>query len=162
MKLITRYVLLHSLIAFVCLSVPALAVTGNDLVEDARFYDGARIEFTGEVIGDIMAREDFVWLNVNDGSRAIGVWAKKDLVKNIKTAGDYNNVGDRIKVNGIFNRACREHGGDLDIHAESIYLLEKGHPIEHPIGLSKIILTVVLFLILLGVILLPRFHKVSP
>ncbi len=141
--------------------LPAFAVTGNDLVEDARFYDGARIEFVGEVVGDIMAREDFVWLNVNDGTRAIGVWAKKDMVKDIKIAGDYNNAGDRIKVNGIFNRACREHGGDLDIHAESIYLIEKGHPIEHPIGFKKIIVTVVLFLLLVGAILLPRLRKVS-
>jgi hypothetical protein len=150
------------ILALICLSnLPAFAVTGNDLVEDARFYDGARIEFVGEVIGDIMAREDFVWLNVNDGTRAIGVWASKQQIKDIKISGDYNHVGDRIRINGVFNRACPQHGGDLDIHAQQITIVEKGHRIEHPLDLKKVAVTAVLFLMVLGVVFLPRYLKVK-
>ncbi|MEE8638503.1 MAG: DNA-binding protein [Candidatus Margulisiibacteriota bacterium] len=148
--------------AFICyLSFPAQArvVSGNDLVEDAQFYDGARIEYVGEVIGDLMARGEYVWLNVNDGSRAIGIWAPKKLVGNIKTKGDYNHIGDKIKVVGVFHRACPEHGGDLDIHAEKIFVLEEGSKIEHPINPAKAVLTFLLLLVVLGVVFLPKFFR---
>jgi hypothetical protein len=149
-------------LTLICLvSLPAFAVTGNDLVEDARFYDGARIEFEGEAVGDLMLRGDFAWLNVSDGTRAIGIWAKKEMVKDIKITGDYNHVGDRIKISGIFNRACREHGGDLDIHAQKITMVKKGQMREHPLDIRKVLVTVILFLMVLGVVLLPRFLKVS-
>lgn len=140
-------------------SAPALAANSLDLVEDAQFYDGAKIEYEGEVIGDIMVRGDFVWINVNDGNRAIGVWAKQDLAKKIKIKGDYNYVGDKIKVKGTFNRACTQHGGDLDIHAEKISVIEKGHKIEHPLDPKKVIVTVVLLLIVIAVIFVPRILK---
>lgn len=142
-------------------SAPAFAVNSLDLVEDAQFYDGAKIEYEGEVIGDIMVRGDFVWINVNDGNRAIGVWAKQDLAKKIKIKGDYGNVGDRIRVKGTFNRACTQHGGDLDIHAEKISIIEKGHKVEHPIDPKKVIVSVVLLLMVIAVILLPRIFKAS-
>lgn len=157
----TRYLNFAFCILIFALVFPAQArvVSGNDLVEDAQFYDGARIEYVGEVIGDLMARGEHVWLNVNDGSRAIGVWANQKLTQDIKTKGDYNHIGDKIMVVGVFHRACPEHGGDLDIHAEKITVIEKGSKIEHPINPVKAVLTFLLLVLVLGVVFLPKILK---
>ena len=81
----------------------------------------------GEVVGDIMHRGDFVWLSVNDGGAALGVFcSKKDLPK-IEFIGDYKHIGDTVKVSGIFHKACAQHGGDLDIHAEKIEIIKRGN-----------------------------------
>lgn len=122
------------------------AAGGNELVESARIYDGKIVEFRGEVIGDIMKRGNHVWLNVNDGKRAIGIWATKDQVKNIIYPGDYNHIGDTIKIVGTFNRACSQHGGDLDIHAQQISLLKEGHKVEHPVDPWKITFSIILLI----------------
>jgi len=145
------------------LSLPsqAVVVSANQLVEDALHYDGASIEYVGEVVGDIMARGEYVWLNVNDGSRAIGIWAEKKLVKNIEKTGSYNYIGDKVKVVGDFHRACPEHGGDLDIHAETISVIEEGHKIEHALNPTKIVVAIILLLAVLALIFLPRILKPS-
>ena len=156
-----KIIILLILICACAVSAHARALTGNDLVEDAQFYDGARIEFLGEVIGDIMARGDHVWININDGTRAIGVWAKRSTAKHITTAGDYGHIGDKVMVYGTFNRSCPQHGGDLDIHASRIVLIEKGKEVQHPVDIKRALVCVVLLLMVLAVIFLPRALKVS-
>jgi hypothetical protein len=96
----------------------ARPVPGSELIENAQAYDGKTVVYAGEVIGDIMQRGNFAWVNVNDGRNAIGVWIEASLLKDAPlTAGNYRSSGDIIEVSGIFHRACPEHGGDLDIHA---------------------------------------------
>ncbi|MFH1683597.1 MAG: DNA-binding protein [Candidatus Margulisiibacteriota bacterium] len=141
----------------------ASVLSGNELVENAKLHDGQTVEFQGEVIGDIMARGKFAWLNVNDGTRAIGIWAKKDQTKNIIYSGDYNHIGDTIKVLGSFHRACPEHGGDLDIHAQEISLMKEGHKVEHPVDPWKVTFSIILFIATLALYLIfeikRRFFK---
>ncbi len=137
----------------------AESISGNDLVENAKLYDGKTIEFQGEVIGDIMARGKHAWLNVNDGSRAIGIWTSKELTQKIKHIGGYRYLGDKIKVIGVFNRACSQHGGDLDIHATEISILERGEKIEHPVNPVKAALALILFVAALAAVFYPMILK---
>lgn len=137
------------------------AITGNELVENAQRYDSKTITFEGEAIGDIMVRGNYAWLNVNDGSRAIGVWAKKEQVQDIKFAGNYQYTGDKIKVVGVFHRACKEHGGDLDLHAHKIEIREPGYKQQHKIYPAKVVIVIVLLMAILLVIFLPRIFKSS-
>jgi len=141
---------LFILILSLSLTLPSLAVSGEELVENANFLDDQIVSFEGEVVGDIMKRGDHAWLNVNDGTRAIGIWAKGNQIKGIKCVGDYFNTGCKIKVIGEFHRACPQHGGDLDIHAEEITLIAKGQPIKHPIAPWKIPVFWTLLVVTLG------------
>lgn len=129
----------------------ASTVSGNELVENAKQYNGKLIEYEGEVIGDIMKRGDHAWLNVNDGQRAIGIWASEKQINDIKYLGDYNHIGDKIMVTGFFQRACGQHGGDLDIHALKLIILEQGHEVKHPVSQWKITLAIILLVITLAV-----------
>jgi len=109
----------------VCFAQP---VSSTELINQAKAYDGKEVVYVGEVIGDIMIRGEYAWVNLNDGKNAIGVWINKDLIKDIHYMGSYKFKGDVIEVNGIFHRACLQHGGDLDIHAQSLTKRITGRP----------------------------------
>ena len=110
-----------------------IAVTSTDLIEQAAALDQQSVTFSGEVIGDIMRRGDYGWINVSDGSNAIGIWVKMTDQVAALTPGRYGEIGDEVSVTGVYHRACREHGGDLDIHAETLTLVQKGHAVTQPV-----------------------------
>jgi len=111
--------------------------TSLELINDAKQYDGQTITYMGEVIGDIMIRGEDAWLHVNDGIIAIGIWAPKTIIQDIRYAGDYHKKGDIVEVSGTFHRSCLEHGGDLDIHASEIKKITAGSPVIQPISRKK-------------------------
>lgn len=113
------------------------AVSSAELINNAKQYDGKEVLYRGEVIGDVMAREGFAWINVTDGVNAIGIWLNKDLVKDIIYTGNYKSRGDVVEVKGIFHRACLEHGGDLDIHTEELNKISSGMVITEKIDFAK-------------------------
>ena len=115
-----------------------------ELINNAKQYDEKSVVYEGEVIGDVMARGDYAWVNVLDGENAIGVWINSSLAKNIKYTGSYKSVGDRIEITGIFNRACVAHGGDLDIHAQGMRVLKTGVQILHQPDTGKRNLVIIL------------------
>lgn len=119
-------------------NVFAQGVSSTELITKEKDYDGRNIVFEGEVIGDIMKRGDFFWVNVNDGNNAIGVWATKEAVSKIKYSGDFKHTGDKVQIKGVFNRNCPQHGGDLDIHAQEIDIISVGYENAHNIDLEKI------------------------
>jgi hypothetical protein len=56
-------------------------------------------------------------------------------------------------VTGIFHAACPQHGGDMDVHADSLRIIRNGHEVARPIGRSRLLaagmmvaLTALLFL----------------
>lgn len=134
-------------------------VTSSELINKASEYDGKQVIYCGEVIGDIMKRGDYAWINVSDGSNAIGVYLPANQISQIRFTGDYKHKGDIIKVRGTFYRACAQHGGDLDIHADGITVLQEGFRIEHAISKKRVLATVVLAAIALLLLYAARRHS---
>ena len=117
-------------------------VSSTDLLNNPNSYNGKSILYKGEVVGDIMDH----WVNINDGNAAIGIWVKEKIaLDEIAYLGDYKTNGDQIIVNGIFNKACSAHGGDLDIHAQHLEVVKLGGPIEHPLDMLKVYSLLTLF-----------------
>jgi hypothetical protein len=112
----------------------------NDLIEHAKEYDGQQVTVTGEVIGDIMRRGDTGWINVSDGSGDLGVWAPTAALASVKVAGRYHTRGDQVEVTGIFHRGDPAQGGDLDLQATSVRVVEAGAPVAHPIDEGSFVL----------------------
>ncbi|MBL7070271.1 MAG: hypothetical protein ISS27_02215 [Candidatus Omnitrophica bacterium] len=139
----------------------AQAVTGRDLIDNATEYNGKIILFEGEVIGDIMIRGEHAWINVSDGDTAIGIWTEKKLTEGLTHTGGYNSKGDWIRINGIFSRACGEHSGELDIHAQSIKLLNSGGIIQEGLNLGKRNIALVLLGALCLSVILQAYIKIS-
>ncbi len=136
-------------------ALAAEEVTIEELVSGMHAFDGKEVTISGEAVGDVMLRGDHGWVTVNDDAYStrsvqegggfagysnwgIGVWAPRAELEDIHILGGYKNKGDQVRVTGIFHRACREHGGDTDIHASRIEVLEPGHPISHPFNYWKL------------------------
>ncbi len=138
MKKFYRFLFLLSTL-YSLLSTPcyAQAVSSAELINNAKLYDGKAVIYEGEVIGDIMVRGNYAWINVNDGPNAIGIWIDKTLTKDILYAGSYKSKGDWLEITGVFHRACPEHGGDLDIHAQGIRKIKPGRPVLERLNLDK-------------------------
>lgn len=126
------------------------SISSSELIKNAKEYDGKLIVYSGEVIGDVMSRGEFAWVNINDGENALGVWMSAALAKEIKFMGNYKSRGDRLEMVGVFHRACFEHGGDLDIHARSLLKITSGRLVKENLNFDKVSLS----LILLGALFL--------
>jgi hypothetical protein len=152
-------ILLFIITSLCAIQAKAAAVKINDLIENQREFNGQVITIQGEVIGESMNRGDYSWININDGSNAIGIWLKKSDVEKIKYYGNYKNLGDEVEIVGTFSKSCIEHGGEADIHATSILIVKEGHLVKEHIDFVKIIISIIILFITLIIYLL--FLKVQ-
>jgi len=132
----------------VFLSAPAMAaplvVSSTELIQKAKVLDGQVVVYTGEAIGELLARGDYSWVNASDGANAIGLYMPTALANKISNFGTYKTRGDTIEVTGVFHRACPEHGGDLDIHVTDVKVLAQGGPISHRVHPARVVWAIVL------------------
>lgn len=147
-----------------CLNGSVLAadvIELNQLVENAEIMDGQTVTVSGEAIGEAMERGDHAWVNINDGSNAMGIWMPLADTQSIKVFGDYKHRGDQLQVTGVFNRACAEHGGDVDIHSDSIAVAAVGYTTTEAVPALKIIIGTILgcLAVLIGLIYLKVIKK---
>lgn len=147
---------------FSCSDVFAQALSSSVLLNNTKQYDGRVVVYQGEVIGDIMVRGNHAWFHVNEGGIAIGVWAHKTLISDILNAGDYHTRGDIVQLRGIFSRACLEHGGDLDIHAQAITKISSGNKVSRPIDKRAVNFGIGISCVVLIVCLWETLHKNKP
>lgn len=129
---IRKAAVIWSLLLLLPLSANASAedVGSTDMIEMASQYDGKTVSYGGEVVGDILYRGDYAWVGISDGANTVSVYLPADEAKKIAYVGGYRIVGDTVQINGVFHRACPEHGGDLDIHASTVDIVQAGHTVE--------------------------------
>jgi hypothetical protein len=141
--------------------IPCFAqpVGSLELINNAKQYDGKTVIYQGEAIGDIMIRADHAWIHLNDGYIAIGVWVRKDGLKDIAYLGNYRAKGDIIEVTGVFHRCCPEHGGDLDIHAWEIRKIAPGEDCCSKFSIKKLYIGLFLTLVVLFFAFCLRYFK---
>lgn len=145
----------------ISLSLQKSPVTSiNDLIEHSLTLDQQTVTVEAEVIGEVLERGENAWINVNDGTNAIGIYLRLDQTTQLKVFGDYFNVGDVVRIQGIFERSCIEHGGEMDIHAISIQVIKAGQPITHVISAWKFVLAIILMsLAMIGLYLKRHFFS---
>lgn len=130
-------ILLYALHFTLYTTAYAQSISSAELINNAKLYDGKAVIYEGEVIGDIMVRGEYAWINVNDGQNAIGIWLDKNLTRDILFTGSYKSKGEWLEISGIFQRACLGHGGDLDIHALAIRKIRPGRQTIERLNISK-------------------------
>jgi hypothetical protein len=128
----------------------AASYSSKALIENARLLDGKKVTYRGEAVTAVMKRGEYAWVNVNDGDNAIGIWCKVSMLEPLRFLGDYKHNGDILEAEGMFNRACPMHGGELDIHANKIKFLKTGFPTKEKVDLGKTGLAAFLFLLVLA------------
>lgn len=137
-----------SIMLFFGLSSAATNV--GELIGHGVQYDSKNIEIQGEIIGEIMYRNENVWINVltADGN-AIGVLAAPSLVKNIIFSGDYKHKGDIILVKGVFYRFSKAHSGETIIVADDILRVSPGYVVSHSLPRAKLFTAILIWILIL-------------
>lgn len=123
----------------------AQLISIQELLNQSKAYDQQTVIIEAEVILEVLERDDMAWLNVNDGTNVIGVFLPLEMTEKLTTFGNHQNQGDRIRIEAIFYRNCFEHGGEMDLHAINIDVIEKGFRIERPISTWKFSFAIVGF-----------------
>ncbi len=134
-------------------------LNSNELIKNAKQYNGKPVVYSGEVIGDVMLRNESAWININDGENALSIWISAAWAKEIKFSGSYKLRGDVLEITGIFHSICLEHGGDLDIHAQAIRKIASGRLFGQKLNLDKLNLSLILLGILFVIWILSLFRK---
>lgn len=137
----------------------AQSISSSELINNAKQYDGKTITYSGEVIGDVMSRGEFAWVNINDGQNALGVWMSAALAQEVKFTGNYKAWGDRLEIVGVFHHACLEHGGDLDIHARFLRKIADGRMVKEKLNFDKASLSFILLGALFLIWILTLFKR---
>lgn len=135
------------------------AVPLNDLINNSKDYDGKTVFIQGEALLEVMEREDGSWININDGSNAMGLWLPTDEAAKIKQFGDYHTVGDQLMVEAVFHRSCSEHGGDMDLHFVKWIELTEGHEKTLKLNNERVMWAVLLTVItaVIGLVFFKKF-----
>jgi hypothetical protein len=126
-----------STILSLLLAFQSPVISINDLISESHDFDKKTIMIEAEVILEVLERGDHAWINVNDGTNAIGVYLPIEMTEEIKVFGDYDHRGDIVSITGVFSRNCDEHGGEIDIHATSVNIVERGFVVKHEIPMWK-------------------------
>ena len=140
-----------------------------ELLERWEEFDGREVILEGEVVGDVMRRGDHAWITVNDdvysrearlesgklrgGNSGIGVWLPAEEAEKIVTLGRYGTVGDLVRVRGTFHADCSQHGGDFDIHAVSLEVVDSGRRLDTSPGGNKYLAALFSFLFLMATLI---------
>lgn len=151
MQKIYKIIILICVIISVCFfTTPCKASSNsyrnfNDMVEKAKELNGKNLDIEGEAIGEPLKRGDYTWVNICDGNgTSIGIYMKTKDAEKIKFFGSSKVKGDTILVSGEFRRACKDHGGDLDVHANKVSIEKAGNKILEEVNKSKLLYAAVL------------------
>ena len=134
-----------------CLALPAgalgaLAEAPTEVLTPAEVVvlggdaDGQRVTVRGEAIGSSLRGGDGgTWVNVGQEGTAIGLWGEEKFAARVQSYGDYHSTGDIVVASGIYNAACDQHGGDRDVHFDSLEVVERGTLIERSVHWWKLL-----------------------
>ena len=108
------------------------ALSPAEVVWIAPEGDGEEIVVEGEAIGDVLRTVGGgKWVNILGDDVGLGIWMQDAMVEQITHLGHYQHTGDVLRIEGTLNRACPQHGGEYDVHASDVTVIQKGVPVSH-------------------------------
>ena len=118
----------------------------DELTKADSSFQGNTVQVMGEVIGDsIVAEQDpgkhWITLETLEEGRAssISVLIDDAFLGLIDSYGDYHTIGTILQVRGTYYLTCPSHEGIMDIHADSIVVVNAGSTIQEPLELAKFV-----------------------
>lgn len=116
---------------------PAEAVTQALESADAA-REGVTVTVQGEAVGEALAAPGGRrWINLYGDGTALGVVVVARDAEAIPAFGEYRRRGATVRVTGILQHGCDEHGGDLDLHATSVTVVDAGEELPHAVRPAK-------------------------
>jgi hypothetical protein len=130
---------------------PGGRVTSEGVLACPPAYDGLRVTYVGEVVGDLLHRDGGAWVLVNDDAYALEVgplpghrdlrgtnsgltvWLPEDLTDALTGLGRPNRRGDLVELGGVVVRADPTDGEGLTLRADRLRIVEPSHRVEEPL-----------------------------
>jgi hypothetical protein len=140
-------------------------------------FDGLRVTFVGEAIGEVLLRRGGAWLQVNDDDYAlevgplgphverrgfsggISVWLPDGLHERIEGVGRHERRGDVLLLEGAVFRADPDDGGGITLRADSLQILAPTVEIPEPFHLVQAIVAGLLAMLALASLVWSRRAK---
>jgi hypothetical protein len=131
-------------------------------------FDGLRVTYVGEAIGEVIPRSGGAWLQVNDDDYALevgpisghrelrgfnsglSVWLPDGLHERIEGVGRPERRGDVIQVTGVLLRADPQDGGGITLRADQLEILAPAVDVPEPFHLLQAIVAGILVLLALA------------
>lgn len=141
--------------------IPAGArISSNAAVACPQAFDGRRVVYVGEVVGDVMRRDGGAWVQVNDDPYALEVgplpahdqlrgtntwlqvWLPDHLLDGIEP-GRPGRRGDVIEVEGTLLRADPADAGGMTLRADRLRMHAEAVDVEVPVDGRQVVLAAV-------------------
>jgi hypothetical protein len=114
-------------------------------------YDGLRVTYAGEPVGELLPRRGGVWAQVNDDDYALevgpisghrelrgfnsglSVWLPDGLHEQIGAVGRPSRRGDVLLLTGVLYRADPDDGGGITLRADQLEVLAPAIEVAAPL-----------------------------
>jgi hypothetical protein len=135
-------------------------VTAEQVTACPEAFDGRRVTYVGELVGDLLHREEGAWVLVNDDDYALevgplpahadlrgtnsglAVWLPDDLLDDITGLGRPNQRGDLVELTGAIARTDPADGGGLTLRADRMTVLSPSTRTDEWVDLRQLWLAV--------------------
>lgn len=130
-------------------------VTSTQVLGCPAAFDGRSVVFTGELVGDLLARDGGAWVLVNDDDYALevgplpahrdrrgtnsglSVWLPDRLHGLVTGLGGPGRRGDLVRVEGVVRRADPDDGGGLTLRADTLQVLAPSVRVHEPFDVAQ-------------------------
>jgi hypothetical protein len=139
-----------------------------------RAFDGLKVSYVGEVVGEVLPRRGGAWAQVNDDVYALevgplvghrerdgfntgmSVWLPDGLHQQVEEVGRPGRRGDVILVIGTLHQSDPDDGGGITVRAEELEVLAASVEIEDPLHVPQLIVAIVLAVLAAGTVIWSR------
>lgn len=159
---------------------PVGRVISAEVVECPTNFDRHHVEFIGEVVGDVLHRDDGAWVLMNDdayglergplqahgryagGNTGLAVWLPGELADLPDEPGRYGVRGDVLRVTGVILRNDPADGGGLTLRATDAEIVAEAEHVRPPVDVTQAIVAGVLVLIAIALAVADRIVRRRP
>ena len=129
---------------------PDARITSSMVFACPAAFDGVRVTYVGEVVGDLLHRDGGAWALVNDDDYALGVgplpahrdyrgtnsglsvWIPDDQLAQLTGPGRPQRRGDIVRIDGVLHRADRADGGGLTLRGDRVRIVAPATDLSEP------------------------------
>jgi hypothetical protein len=142
--------------------VPGGRVSSSQVYACPAAFDGLRVTFVGEVIGELLPRSGGAWVQVNDDDYALqvgpigahveqrgfntglSVWLPDGLHERIEGVGRHERRGDVLLLEGALFRADPADGGGTTLRADRMEILARTVEVPEPLHRTQALVAALL------------------
>ena len=133
-------------------------ITSTHVYSCPQAFDGLRVTYVGEAVGELIPRDGGAWVQVNDDDYALevgpigrhqehrgfnpglAVWLPDGLHEQIEGAGRPGRRGDVILVEGVLRRTDPADGGGTTLRADRLEIVSPTVAVREPVhGLQAVV-----------------------